>query len=254
MLSVLLDLCSLGEAGFAERGRAPLCQGTVRPRCRRTDGLFALRTSVHNLNSMPPCLSTDSQRPLCNCCHRPGAGARLLRRRGGGAELVRSLARTHRLGSATSDSTPLLSRSAGPAVRPGMRLIATPPGGSPPAESGLGRALAWGPHPGPKPRSPPAPVGRQPAGRQAPNPRASTASPGGAEAPSWARTAWPRPRRAEIPVRIRLLEDDASGSAPGACGSGAILGLAVWPGASGGRPRAMRGLHRGDGHRSVQIP
>src|SRR6516225_3722728 len=31
---------------------------------------FALRTSVHKLNSMAPWLSTASQRTLCNCCHR----------------------------------------------------------------------------------------------------------------------------------------------------------------------------------------
>ena len=46
------------------------------PPGRGTDGRdvsFALRTSVHNLNRMPPCPSADSQRPLCNCCHRPGA-------------------------------------------------------------------------------------------------------------------------------------------------------------------------------------
>jgi hypothetical protein len=64
-----VDCCSLGEACFAERCRAD----TARQRRRRTDVSFALRTSVHNLNRMPPCLSAHSQRPLCNCCDRPGA-------------------------------------------------------------------------------------------------------------------------------------------------------------------------------------
>jgi hypothetical protein len=64
-----VDCCSLGEECIAERCRAD----TARQRRRRTDVSFALRTSVHNLNRMPPCLSAHSQRPLCNCCHRPGA-------------------------------------------------------------------------------------------------------------------------------------------------------------------------------------
>ena len=54
---------------------AALCrtEAAVRQRRRQTAFSFALRTSVHNLNSMPPCLSAHSQRPLCNCCHRRGA-------------------------------------------------------------------------------------------------------------------------------------------------------------------------------------
>jgi hypothetical protein len=87
-----LDCCSLGEACLAERCRTE----TGRPRRRRTDVSFALRTSVHNLNRMPPCLSADSQRSLCNCCHRPGPRARLTwftggRRPGGQAQAGRGL-------------------------------------------------------------------------------------------------------------------------------------------------------------------
>jgi hypothetical protein len=63
-----VDCCSLGE-GCGGGGRS-VRRPSGRSAVRRI--LFAIRTNVHNLNSMPPRASADSQRPLCNCCYRPG--------------------------------------------------------------------------------------------------------------------------------------------------------------------------------------
>jgi hypothetical protein len=89
----LVHCCSLGEACFAGRCVAQPAQ----PRRRRTVTSFAMRTGVHNLNSMAPCPSARSQPPLCNCCHWPARSAVAWAAAGRGQVLIGLDRRAHRL-------------------------------------------------------------------------------------------------------------------------------------------------------------
>lgn len=91
-----------------------------RPAAAPTDGItFALRTIVQKLNSMPPCLPVHSQRPLCNCCHRPEAS--------GQAGLRRSYGLLHDLLAAMAHRT-AIGTTVGGMVRGWPAAAVTLPG------------------------------------------------------------------------------------------------------------------------------